>query len=305
MSFGHPWVLLLLIVPVAALYRQIRGKDRRPLALPVDFSSVRSSRWMAATIGFAELLPTLVAAVVVVLLAGPERLGQPISKRVMTNIELCVDVSGSMTAPFGEGTRYDGSMAAINDFVDYRKGDAFGMTFFGNNVLHWVPLTNDISAIKCSPPFMKPNRLPPWMGGTEIGKAVTACQKVLVERQGGDRIIILVTDGLSSDLMNGGDVELARKLAADNITLYAIHVAEGDVPDVVVNLSHLTGGEVFEAGDPEGLKEIFRKIDVMQQTKMERSAPERQDDFAPVCLTALSLLAMSVFSSFGLRYTPW
>lgn len=305
MSFGHPWVLLLLVIPMAALYRQVRGKDRRPLALPVDFSTVRSSRWMAATIGFAELLPTMVAAVVIVLLAGPERLGQPVSKRVMTNIELCVDVSGSMTAPFGEGTRYDGSMAAINDFVDYRKGDAFGMTFFGNNVLHWVPLTNDISAIKCSPPFMQPSRLPPWMGGTEIGKAVTACQKILTERQGGDRIIILVTDGISSDLMNGGDVELAKKLAADNITLYSIHVAEGDVPDMIVNLSHLTGGEVFEAGDPEGLREIFKKIDVMQQTRMERSSPERQDDFAPVCLTALGLLAMSVLSSFGLRYTPW
>lgn len=305
MSFGHPWVLLLLILPLALLYRQVRGYDRRPLTLPVDFSTVRSSRWMAATIGLAELLPTLIAAAVIVLLAGPERLGQPISQRVMTNIELCVDVSGSMLAPFGEGTRYDGSMAAINDFVDYRKGDAFGLTFFGNNVLHWVPLTSDISAVKCSPPFMQPGRLPPWFGGTEIGKAVTACQKVLTERQGGDRVIILVTDGLSGDLFNGGDVELAQRLAADNITLYSIHVAEGDVPDVIVNLSHLTGGEVFEAGDPEGLKEIFRKIDVMQQTKLERSAPERQDDFAPVCFTGLGLLAMSVLSAFGLRYTPW
>lgn len=305
MSFGYPWMLLLLIVPGAMLYRQIRGYDRRPLALPVDFSSVRSSRWMAATIGFAELLPTFVAAAVIVLLAGPERLGQPVSKRVMTNIELCVDVSGSMNASFGEGTRYDGSMAAINDFVDFRKGDAFGLTFFGNNVLHWVPLTNDTSAVKCSVPFMQPRKLPPWMGGTEIGKAVTACQKVLTERQEGDRIIILVTDGISGDLFNGGDIDLARKLAADRITLYSIHVAEGDVPDLIVNLSHLTGGEVFEAGDPQGLKEIFQKIDIMQQTKMERAAPERQDNFAPVCLAALSLLAASVLSSFGLRYTPW
>ena len=31
-------------------------------------------------------------------------------------------------------------MKAIDDFLDFRKGDAFGLTFFGNNVLHWVPL---------------------------------------------------------------------------------------------------------------------------------------------------------------------
>jgi hypothetical protein len=132
-----------------------------------------------------------------------------------------------------------------------------------------------------------------------------ACQKVLTERQEGDRIIILVTDGLSADLFNGNDVDLAHKLAADRIVLFAIHVAEGDVPDVVVNLSHLTGGEVFEAGDPEGLREIFKKIDGMQMTKLERTAPERQDFFFPVCTVALALLSSSVASSFGLRYTPW
>jgi len=305
MSFGHPRVLLLLAIPLGMLYRQVRGRDRSPLVLPVDFSSVKSSRFVAAIIGLAELLPTLLAATVIVLLAGPERLGQPVTKRVMSNIELCVDVSGSMTAQFGEGTRYDGSMAAINEFIDYRQGDAFGLTFFGNNVLHWVPLTNDTSAVRYSPPFMRPERLPSWMGGTEIGKAVTACQKILTERQEGDRIIILVTDGYSSDLSSGNELELARKLAADRIVLFAIHVAEGDVPDVVVNLSHLTGGEVFEAGDPAALKEIFKKIDGMQLTKLERSAPERQDFFGPVCAVALALLGSMVAASFGLRYTPW
>lgn len=305
MSFGHPWVLMLLAIPVAMLYRHVRGRDRRPLALPVDFSIVRSYRVMGALIGFAEMIPMLVLTTVIVLLAGPERLGLPVSKRIMSNIELCVDVSYSMTAPFGEGSRYDGSMAAINEFIDYRKGDAFGLTFFGSNVLHWVPLTNDTSAVKFAPPFMRPERLPIWMGGTEIGKAVLACQKVLTDRQEGDRIIILVTDGLSADLFNGNEVQLAHKLAADRIVLFAIHVAEGDVPDVVVNLSHLTGGEVFEAGDPEGLREIFKKIDGMQMTKLERTAPERQDYFLPVCLAGLILLGLNVATSFGLRYAPW
>jgi Ca-activated chloride channel family protein len=57
-------------------------------------------------------------------------------------------------------------------FLDYRTGDAFGLTFFGNSVLHWVPLTNDVSAFRCAPPFMHPRNLPRWFGGTEIGKAL-------------------------------------------------------------------------------------------------------------------------------------
>lgn len=305
MSFGQPWILLLLILPIALLWRQLRGERAASVTLPVDFSSVRSARGMRFLIGCAEALPVLLAAAVVVLLAGPERLGQPISKRVLTNIELCVDVSGSMTAPFGEGSRYDGSMAAINEFINYRKGDAFGLTFFGNNVLHWVPLTSDTTAVACSPPFMRPEKAPIWMGGTEIAKAVAACQKVLVEREEGDRTIILVTDGVSSDLFNGNDLELARKLVNDRITLFAIHVAEGNVPDPVVNLAQGTGGEVFEAGDPVAMAAIFKKIDLMQKTRLERSSPERQDFFYPVCVVGLALLAVSVLASFGWRYTPW
>ena len=103
-----------------------------------------------------ESLPALILLVAILILAGPQKTGEPRTKRVMSNIEFCVDVSGSMTAQFGEGTRYDASMAAINGFLDYRKGDAFGLTFFGVEVLHWVPLTTDVSAFRCAPPFMNP-----------------------------------------------------------------------------------------------------------------------------------------------------
>src|SRR6201999_4394443 len=102
----------------------------------------------------------------------------------------------------------------IDQFLTFRKGDAFGLTFFGNNVLHWAPLTQDASAIRCAVPFMRPELAPPWFGGTAIGKALMACQSVLTSRQEGDRMIILVSDGMSSDLSNGEDVALAKRLKA-------------------------------------------------------------------------------------------
>jgi len=247
----------------------------------------------------------LLLAVVIVILAGPQRYGEPQSKRVLTNIEFCVDISGSMTSPFGEGTRYDASMAAINAFLDFRQGDAFGLTFFGNNYLHWVPLTQDPSAIRCSTPFMRPENAPPWFGGTAVGNALQACREVLTGRQEGDRMIILVTDGISFDIMNGQDLQLAKELSGSRIVVYAVHVAEGDPPAPIVNIANLTGGEAFAAGDLNGVQAVFQRIDRMQQTRIERSLSEPQDHFRPYCIAGLSIVGLAVAGLFGLRYTPW
>src|SRR6185436_15233884 len=152
---------------------------------------------------------------------------------------------GSMMAKFDSGDRYEASMKAINAFLDFRKGDAFGLTFFGNNVLHWVPLTTDISAFRCAPPFMRPGHLPYWFGGTEIGKALLACRKILTQREEGDRMILLVSDGYSADLSGGRDEEIARILRADRIVVYSVHIAEGSIPDPIVRITSLTGGEAF------------------------------------------------------------
>jgi Ca-activated chloride channel family protein len=304
MSFAYPAVLVLLVIPVALIawvWRRTSGR----IALPFDYGGQSSGRAWAVALGMAECLPALVLATVIVLLAGPQQLSAPRTRRVLTNIELCVDVSSSMITPFGNGTRYDASMKAIDHFLDVRKGDAFGLTFFGNNVLHWVPLTADPSAIRCAPPFMKPENVPRWFAGTEIGKALLACKEILTAREEGDRMIILVTDGVSFDLSNGNDETIAQMLKKNNIAVYAIHISETAVPDPIVNITRMTGGEVFPVDDPGALTAVFRRIDAMQETKLEKTASELLDDFAPVCLVGLALLGASGCALFGLRYTPW
>jgi Ca-activated chloride channel family protein len=224
---------------------------------------------------------------------------------VLTNIEFCVDISGSMTAQFGDGSRYDASMKSIDSFLDFRKGDAFGLTFFGNNVLHWTPLTTDPSAIRCAPPFMRPENAPPWFGGTMIAKALLACREILVEREEGDRMIILVTDGYSWDLSNGVDEEVGHKLRNDRIMVHTVHVAEGEIPKEVATIANITGGEAFKADDPEGLRAVFQRIDKMQQTRLEKTSAETMDDFEPWCVVGLAILSLALLCAFGLRYTPW
>ena len=306
MSFHQPEFLFLLVVPAAILAHVIYRKGNR-VALPFDHGMQTSGRGLAILITAAEMLPALLLAVVIVLLAVPTQFGEPKDKRVMTNIEFCVDVSGSMTAQFGEGSRYDGSMAAIDKFLDYREGDAFGLTFFGNTVFQWVPLTNDVTAIRHSPPFMDPKlrRRPPGLGGTSIGKALLACREHLLEREEGDRMIILVSDGQSSDLGSGQDVEIARKLKNDNIVVYGIHISTGEVPGQIVNITSITGGEAFMPGDPTMLEAVFERIDGMQQTKLEKVAAETMDNFVPPAIVGLSILGLAFLCLFGVRYTPW
>lgn len=304
LSFLYPWVLFFLVVPAALLYWTWLRADRR-LVLPFDHGRPGKGSGWRFLFTVIESVPPLLLALAIILLAGPQRLGEPKDKRVLTNIELCLDISGSMTAPFGDGSRYDTAMKSLDDFLTYRKGDAFGLTFFGNNTLHWVPLTSDVSAIRCSPPFMRPENAPLWMGGTEIGRALRACSRVLSERQEGDRMIVLVSDGASSDLYFGSDKEIARELRANAITVYAVIIGMGKIQDEIVNITQLTGGEAFLAGDADAMKTIFRRIDQMKLTRLEKTIGETLDDFFLWSVIGLALVGVAVTALFGLRYTPW
>lgn len=302
--FARPWMLLLLILPLLQLCWVWRRHGRR-VALPFD-QGLRGSGWLLrGVLGVGESLPALLVAVAVLILALPQELAAPKQKRALTNIQFCVDISGSMTAQFGSGTRYDASMAAINEFLDYRTGDAFGLTFFGNSYLHWVPLTSDPSAFRCSIPFMRPENRIPGFGGTEIGKAVMACREELVSRSEGDRMIILVTDGWSSDLGGGNEMEIAKKLKRDGITLFAVNIQESEARGEIVNLARLTGGEVFNPGDTEALEGVFKAIDAMSKAELEQTAAELVDWFWPFALAGLCVLGLYGLVQLGVRYTPW
>ncbi|MHC5021448.1 MAG: vWA domain-containing protein [Planctomycetota bacterium] len=305
-SFAHPVFLWLLVIPAALLVR-VWWVKAKSTAVPVDFATgVTPTRWRWP-LQLSESLPPLLLAVALLFLAGPQHYGKPKDKRQLTNIQFCLDVSGSMMARFGDGSRYDACMAAVNSFLTFenRKDDAFGLTIFGNQVLHWVPITNDVSAFKCAPPFLRPEKLPWWFGGTSIGLALKECMKVLTEAEKGDRLIILLSDGYSGDLGGGRDVQLARQLKDNGITVYAIHVASGAPPPPLVTITSMTGGDVFAAGEPEGLEAVFKHIDTMEKAPMEKSGADLMDDFRWLSITGLLLLALFSLAQLGLRYTPW
>jgi Ca-activated chloride channel homolog len=306
-QFAHPELLFALVIPVLLLALVWGGRwllPSRRVVLPLDRARGRGGWWWWTAISLAESIPALLFVVAIGLLAGPQRNGPPQQKRSLTNIQFAVDVSGSMTAPFGEGTRYDASMKAIDAFLDYRKGDAFGLTFFGEAFVHWVPLTTDPSALKCSTPFMRPEIAPAAFGGTAIAKALQGCKKEVTKREEGDRMIVLITDGFSYDLP-GKDQELARELNAEGVSVFCIIVGGIEPQAEIVNICRLTGGEAFRADDPEALPTFFKKIDTMKQAKVTPTIVETVDYFEPAAMFGSILLVLGTLTLYGLRYTPW
>lgn len=324
MTFSHGWVLLFLLLPAAlvihAVLREISGER---VAFPVDHTAHSRRLWLTRLITGAQILPALVLAVAVLILAGPRRLAAPQQDRVLTNIEIVLDVSGSMMAPL-EGadanaampamgsdeseqgpTRYTGAMAAIKEFCQKRKGDAFGLTIFGTEVIRWMPLTKDLSAIQNATPFLNPSKMPPHMGGTRIAHALRYAQQILKAQPEGDRLIILITDGYSSDLDGNVGLELAQQLTSDRIVVHAVCIGGDEPPRELSDAVVPTGGQVFGAGTPNALAGVFTHIDRMQPAKMKRKEPEAVDFYRPLAITGLALLGLHLLGLIGVRWTPW
>ena len=304
LGFEYPWRLLLLAVPVCLAVWELSRRGPR-ITLPVDHATQRHDRLSAGMVAMASLLPALVLTVAIVLFARPLVAGRPKEERTLSNIEFVLDVSGSMQSQFGEATQYDAAMKAITDFTKHRQGDAFGLTIFGNQVLRWTPVTKDLSAIANATPFVRPELMPHQFGGTEIGRAVLFCRDNLTKRGDGDRMMVLFSDGESADLGISRSRSIGAELAASRITLYAIHVGQGGVPNDIVELCRPTGGRVFAAGSPEALTNVFAHIDKMQPVKLKPTAVERIDFLRPFVLLGLIGTGLLGVCLYGLRYTPW
>jgi Ca-activated chloride channel family protein len=301
MTFLHPWVLLLIAVPVLLVWSIIgRGAGA---TLPFDHQSHSRTgrRWLRWTLGAFEVIPLLLLAAALVMMAGPQMLKKPRAERSLTNIQLALDVSGSMSGP-----RYRMASKAITDFTNAREGDAFGLTMFGSHQIRWIPLTKDLAAIRNAMPFADPEHQPIHMSGTAIAAALRFCKTNMeAEATEGDRLILMVSDGASSDLDGGENEKVAQELKDAGITLYHVHVAEDAIPSEVVDMATATGGGAFTATDADSIKQVFRHIDKMKPAKFTQSGTIPMDHFRPFAIAALALCGVHLLGLLGARYTPW
>ncbi len=304
----HPWLLLGLALPLVLLVAAwLRGGPGVPIPADHVVSAVSwRHRLERLLVRLGDVLPGIALGLAIILLATPLKPAPPTRERLVSNIELCQDVSGSMLSPFGNGTRYDAAMAAIAEFTTARAGDACGLTIFGNEVMRWTPLTTDTAAIRAATPFLRPDRLPGPFGGTEIGKALAFCLDHLEDRGGdADRMVVLLSDGISYDLDAARTSELAARFRATGATLFMIYIGDGGPQDELYTIAGASGGRVFPASDAAGLRECFARIDRMRPAKLAPRAVRPIPDRQPWAVALLVAGSVLVITRLRWRWSPW
>jgi len=322
MIFQHPHLLGLLALPVILAFWEWTRRGQ-PIALPFDHGKQGRGLLLRFLVQSSNCLPAALLAIAILFLAHPMTHAPPEVERQLTNVQFLLDTSGSMAEDHGsqdEGRhrRFDSAMDAIEQFISFRKGDAFGLTIFSRHFIHWVPLTLDTRSIPLSKRFIEPDnpRLDPpgtprrglpdelW-GITKIGKGLMGAADLLAERPTGDRMIILMTDGESRDILPPLDGPITERLRAERITVFTVMLSGDKISDPLIRITRASGGEVFNAITPEALDLVFRKIDEMKKVVVLQKRPRVIDYFDPFFIPALGLLAASVLVLFGLRFTPW
>ena len=304
MTFAYPWLLALLVVPIALaiwdLYR--RGTEVR---LPFDYGDTPRRDRLHRLVRVANALPLLLLALTIVLVARPQRVRIGETVREVRNIHLLLDISGSMSARYGHGTRFEAAMEAVRAFVHYRRGDAFALTAFATNVVHWLPQTKDVSAFDLAAPFLDPKRWPAdQTGGTYIGRALAAVQKD-GEASAGERTVILLTDGRGDDLGTETSKAIGQSLAKQRVTLFAVFIGAYESTEDIRSIAEATGGRLFTPNNPAALADVFKRIDAMQPVRQSPVTRSSVDAMNPLLWTAVGALGLTLLANFGLRYTPW
>jgi Ca-activated chloride channel family protein len=312
MTFAYPKLILLLVIPVTLLFWEWTRRGQ-PLVMPFDHVRQRRGWFLGFLVLSANSLPALLLASAILFLARPLTFAPPKTQRELTNIQIVLDASTSMVyntygPQTGEEayTRFHGAMDALESFLTTREGDAFGLTIFSRQYLHWVPLTKDTTAIRMARDIIWPEMFPDEIWGyTYIAKALNGAIAPLTEHSEGDRMIILMTDGEGEDIGGGREREVISKLQRHGIVVFAIALNDAGFSPGMENIANETGGQAFLALTPQTLKVVFDRIDQMQKVQIRETRPETIDYYEPFLLPVLVLFALQILVLFGLRFTPW
>jgi len=263
-------------------------------------------------------LRTLALGLLVVAAAGP-RFGSHLVKVEREGIDLIIalDTSLSMLAEDVPPNRLDSARREISDLIEGLNGDRVGIVAFAGDAVALCPLTVDYDAalmlVRTADVYTISEP------GSSIAEAINVSLAMFEGSQGGDKAIILVTDGENQE---GDPVAAARAAHQKGVRVFAIGMGttrgelipergtEGNVTGykkdnkgqtvlsrldeaVLERVASAAGGRYLPA-TPEGieLKILYDEISGMQQKLIKGEFVERKKDrfLIPLAL-AFGLLA--------------
>jgi Ca-activated chloride channel family protein len=277
-----PWLVRWLLPPVAGASAALRVPWGDRLA------SI-GGRVGPARAKPAGLLPWLAWALLCLAAARPQQLGEVVQPpQTSRNLMLALDLSGSMDErdiELGGRTvsRLTAAKAVISDFLERRRGDRVGLVIFGERAFALTPLTRDLDTVR--------EQLDSTVSGiagraTAIGDAIALSTKRLQAQPADQRLLVLLTDGMSNagalDPMKAAAIARDAGVRVHTIAFggYGAGLSVFGVPirmpgtadttdeDGLRKIAELTGGRAYAARDADQLAGIYAEIDRLEPVKL-------------------------------------
>ena len=319
-NFAWPWLLLALPLPLLArLWLPPARSAAAALKVPYGerLATITGNGGPARARGIGTLA-WLAWGLLCVAAARPQMLGPLIQPpQAGRDLMLAVDLSGSMSDEDMElggqaVDRLTAAKAVLADFLDRRAGDRVGLLVFGDKAYVLTPQTLDLDSVRAQ---LGDSVVGLAGRATAIGDAIGLAVKRLRSQPAEQRVLILLTDGVSNAGML--DPIKAAELARDEgVRIHAIafggegqtlsifgipmRLPGGDSDTDVATLQRiakLTGGKAFRARDTSELAGIYAEIDRLEPVKRPGQAVRPRIERYPWPLgaaLAFGLLALAL-----------
>ncbi|HEY3761132.1 MAG TPA: VWA domain-containing protein [Verrucomicrobiae bacterium] len=284
MSFGHPYLLLLLLLlPVAAWLKGRRSAQPAflysSLKLIEGLTSVRKSR----AGHFLAALRWLVLALFIAALAQP-RLSKSTTEVKASGIDIVValDLSGSMNTPDyainGQRiSRFNIAQAVLKKFIEGRPDDRIGIVVFAAQAFIASPLTLDHDFLLDDLDRLGIGTIN--SDATAIGDGIMTALNRLRDLKSKSKIIVLMTDGGN----NSGKIDpftAAQAAQALGVKIYTVGLGNAELvnemglppgylpdTDTLQKISDMTGAKSYQAPNAEELTAIYKDINKLEKTE--------------------------------------
>ena len=319
MSFATPYLLLLLpLVPLAALVPRWTGLKGRPAALRYAYTGVSSGpsgSWRTTLGPGLTLLRLAALALVIVAAARPQSSeAHTVIKGEGVDIALALDISGSMgSLDMGFHNRLDAAKIVISDFISEREFDRVGLVVFARESFIQSPPTTDHDILQLLLDDLELATDLRIDDGTAIGLGLASAGNMLKDSPNESRVVILLTDGVN----NSGQIDpltAAAAIKALGIKAYTIGVGRPSATPLLQQgrftsqasaldeetlraIADTTGALYFRATDSVGLSAIYDEINKLEKSEIEERVFTRYEELmawalAPALVILLIELAL-------------
>jgi len=322
LSLAYPWLLLLLPAPWLIWRFAPPHRNRVPAIRIPFFRHLTQAAGLEARQGAvvlarkrAQMIAAIaVWALLVLALAGPQRLGEPVViETAARDVVLALDLSGSMDARdfkaadgSGDGTpvqRLQAVKDVMRQFITERDGDRMAMIVFGTRAFVQAPFTEDLQSLIG---FLDQSVAGMAGPNTALGDAIGLGIRTFEGSEVDQRLMILLSDG--ADTSSRMTPVNAAALAADRgVVIYTIGVGDpqGAGEDRVDlgtlrDIAKRTGGQFFFAGDSTALNQVYAEIDKQNPRAVETVSFRPSQSLGHIALGLALVIGLSTIMALHL-----